>query len=183
MPERKPNAEGVECARFDRQLRRFLQPSSFSARRYSVITEKRAWILAVEDSDNDMYLLQRVLDEDAGPRDIVRARNGEQAIELIRDVAKGMIQSPPDFIVIDLNLPRINGFEVLEHLDAQEALHAVPVIVMTSSNQEEDLTKALRSGADAYFVKPLDPSSYRNLMKSINQARLVRSDKLTRPDP
>jgi CheY-like chemotaxis protein len=85
--------------------------------------------------------------------------------------------------VIDLNLPRINGFEVLEHLDAQEALHAVPVIVMTSSNQEEDLTKALRSGADAYFVKPLDPSSYRNLMKSINQARLVRSDKLTRPDP
>jgi two-component system, response regulator len=144
-----------------------------------VTAQKAPWILAIEDSDSDLYLLQRVLDESPGPKRVVRARDGEQAIALIRELAGGVREALPDLIVIDLNMPRVDGFEVLEQLVAQKALSAIPVIVVTSSQQEADRQRAMASGADAYFVKPLEFSRYKELPQIMDQARSARSKKVS----
>ena len=140
--------------------------------------KKAPWILAIEDSDSDVYLLQRVLDESPGPKEIVRARDGEEAISLIRELAQGGIEALPDLIVIDLNMPRVDGFEVLEQLAAHRVFRPVPVIVVTSSQQEADWQLAISSGADAYFVKPSEFSRYKELPKIMDQARSARSKKI-----
>lgn len=142
------------------------------------LNAKKAWILAIEDSDSDVYLLQRVLDESPGPKEIIRARDGEQAISLIRELADSGSEELPDLIVIDLNMPRVDGFEVLEQIVAQRAFRAVPVIVVTSSQQEADRKLAMASGADAYFVKPSEFSRYKELPKIMDQARSARSKKV-----
>jgi len=140
--------------------------------------KKEPWILAVEDSDSDVYLLQRVLDESPNPKEIVRARDGEQAISLIRELADGGSEVLPELIFIDLNLPRVDGFEVLEQIQKQAAFRAVPLVVVTSSQQEADKQLAMDRGADAYFVKPLEFSRYRELPNIMDQARDTRSKKV-----
>ena len=140
--------------------------------------KKAPWILAIEDSDSDLYLLQRVLNESPGPKEVVRARDGEQAISLIHEVAESGSETLPDLIVIDLNMPRVDGFEVLEELMAQRVFRTVPVVVVTSSQQEADRQLAMASGADGYFIKPLEVLRYKELLKIMDQARSVRSHKI-----
>ena len=140
--------------------------------------KKAPWILAVEDSDSDAYLLQRILNESPGPKEVVRARDGEQAISLILELAQSGNDGLPDLIVIDLNMPRVDGFEVLEHLLAQRAFQAVPIIVVTSSQQEADRQMAIARGADAYFVKPSEFSRYKELPQIMDQARSSRLKKV-----
>ena len=140
--------------------------------------KKEPWILAVEDSDSDVYLIQRALDESSNPKEIVRARDGEQAISLIRELADGGSEVLPELIFIDLNLPRVDGFEVLEQIQKQAAFRAVPLVVVTSSQQEADKQLAMDRGADAYFVKPLEFSRYRELPNIMDQARDTRSKKV-----
>jgi len=135
------------------------------------------WVLAVEDSETDMYLLQLALNTgESGPQ-IERARDGEQALEQLHELAEGH-RLLPDWIVLDLNLPRVEGHEVLEYLRSQEAFREVPVVIVTSSSAEADRKKALAAGADAYFVKPLDLASYRLLSGVMEQARQSRSERL-----
>ena len=136
------------------------------------------WILAIEDSDNDLYLLQRVLDESPGPKRVVRARDGEQAMLLIQELAAGGSEALPDIIIIDLNMPRVDGFEVLEQLVSQRAFRTVPVVVVTSSQDEGDRQLARASGADGYFIKPLEVVRYKELLKIMDQARSLRSHKI-----
>jgi len=140
--------------------------------------KKAPWILAVEDSDSDVYLLQRILNESPGPKEVVRARDGEQANSLILELAQSGNEGLPDLVVIDLNMPRVDGFEVLEHLVAQRAFQAVPIIVVTSSEQEADRQLAMARGADAYFVKPSEFSRYRELLQIMDQARSSRLKKV-----
>lgn len=143
-----------------------------------VNSEKTPWILAIEDSDSDLYLLQRVVNQTPGPKDVRRASDGEQAISLIRKLAAGGNEALPDLIVLDLNMPRVDGFEVLEQLVVLRAFLAVPIVVVTSSQQEADRQLAMARGADAYFVKPSAFSGYKELPNIMDQARNARSKKV-----
>jgi CheY-like chemotaxis protein len=136
------------------------------------------WILAIEDSDSDVYLLQRVLNDTPGPKEIIRARDGEQAISLIRELAESRNEALPDLIVLDLNMPRVDCFEVLEQLVALRAFRTVPVIVVTSSQHETERELAMARGADAFFVKPFEFSRYKELPKIMDQARSARSKRV-----
>ena len=142
-------------------------------------TKRDPWILAIEDSESDVFLLQRVLNDSPGPKELVRARDGEDAIALIRKLAESRNEALPDLILIDLNMPRVDGFEVLEQLSAPSAFRAVPVIVVTSSQEETDRQLALARGADAFFVKPLELSHYKELPKIMDQARSARSKRVS----
>jgi two-component system, chemotaxis family, response regulator Rcp1 len=140
-----------------------------------------SWILVIEDSDTDMYLLQRAVDAAPTARQIRRVRNGEQAIELLLQIADGGPESLPELVVIDLNLPRIDGHEVLAHLRAHAAFKEIPVLVVTSSSSEADRKRALAGGADGYFVKPMDIFSYDRLPNAMEGARRARLTRLTDP--
>ena len=139
------------------------------------------WILAVEDSESDTYLLQQAVERGPAPEPILRAADGEKAIELLQGLAETEPRSLPDLIVVDINLPRANGFEVLKLLAADKAFQQIPVVVVTSSRQELDRKKALAGGADAFFVKPLDLGSYARLPGIICEARRTRSLRLNSP--
>ena len=137
--------------------------------------------MVVEDNETDLYLLQLFLSAEPPVQHLLRARDGEEGIELLNEFASGGRGSLPDLIVVDLNLPRVNGHEVLAYLRAQQAFQKTPVIVVTSCEAEAERKKAIEGGADAYFVKPFDIASYRRLPDAIAEARRVRSERMAHP--
>ncbi len=143
--------------------------------------QNHSWIFVIEDSESDLYLLKRALGTGPDTEQVVRARDGEQGIELLDELASAGRAWLPDLIVLDLNLPRVDGHGVLAHLRAHRAFHEIPVIVVTCSEAEAERKRALAGGADGYFVKPFDLASYRHLPAAIADARRVRSERLMLP--
>ena len=113
-------------------------------------------ILLVEDEKNIILGVRTCLD--AVGYEIKVAENGEEAMERI---AKGH----PDLILLDLMLPKVNGFEVLESLKSDPKTAGIPVVVLTAKAEEEDRQKAAELGADAYMTKPFKPQELWDLLE------------------
>ena len=106
-------------------------------------------ILLAEDNPADVYLIEEALREHKVPFRITVAEDGEAAMAM---VASGEVQ--PDLILLDLNMPKRSGGEVLTHIRAQPHCRTTPVIVLTSSDSPADREEALRLGATSYIRKP-----------------------------
>jgi CheY-like chemotaxis protein len=117
-----------------------------------------AKILVVEDEPENRLLIGMVL-----------TTEGYQVIPAVdgADALARMAQELPDLILLDLMMPQMNGFEVLERLRADPATASVPVIVLTALAQERDIERAVSSGAQGYVIKPFEPDE---LLKHISQA-------------
>jgi CheY-like chemotaxis protein len=109
-------------------------------------------ILLVEDDENDILLIQRAFHKADVVNPLVVVRDGEEAIAYLANLDGNPV---PILILLDLKLPRKNGFEVLEWLRAQPGLKRLPVVVLTSSNQMPDIQRAYDLGANSYLVKPV----------------------------
>lgn len=110
-------------------------------------------ILLVEDDELDVISLQRVLKKMAGDIKLFTAFNGTEALELL----KGKNKIPlPDLILLDLNMPRMNGLEFLEELRKDRDFDSVKVFIMTTSNDEQDRFKTEKLGISGYIIKPLN---------------------------
>ncbi|WP_346763347.1 response regulator [Mangrovimicrobium sediminis] len=105
-------------------------------------------ILYVEDNSANLSLVQKVLAMVDGI-EMTAATTGEQGLELAR-------VSPPDLILLDINLPGMNGFEVLQGIRADARLKSIPVIAMTASATRAELADGMRAGFDCYLTKPFD---------------------------
>ncbi|HEV8649187.1 MAG TPA: response regulator [Actinomycetes bacterium] len=116
-------------------------------------------VLVVEDDDDHLFLIRRSLKDLAGVTVDV-ARTGEQALDHLR---RGRFDSQalPQLVLLDLKLPRLDGLEVLARIRADAALRSLPVVVLTSSEREEDREQALRVGATWYVCKPVDGARFR----------------------
>jgi two-component system response regulator len=132
------------------------------------------WILVVEDSDNDMFLLERALEK---RWQLWRARDGDQAIHALSKLLDGKGDSLPGTVVLDLNLPRVGGYEVLSFLRTHDLFDAIPVLMTTSAQVHTEMRTALSRGADAFFVKPFDLDSYGQLPSFVELARRVRLER------
>jgi two-component system, response regulator len=106
----------------------------------------------VEDNPYDEELTQRALAKNKIHNQIIVARDGAEALEHLFGHAEAS-QEPPALILLDLNLPKLDGFEVLRRIRAQERTRLVPVVILTSSEQEEDILAAYQAGANAYVRK------------------------------
>jgi CheY-like chemotaxis protein len=95
------------------------------------------------------------------------ANDGVEAMEILRRAGRHADKSRPDLILLDLNLPRKNGREVLESIKADEDLKRIPVIVMTTSKAEQDIFKAYNLNANCYVTKPVDLDEFLNVVRSI----------------
>jgi CheY-like chemotaxis protein len=127
-------------------------------------------ILLVEDDINDVFFFQRAMQKAAIPLEVQVARDGQEAITYLSgegEFADREKYPLPCLIVLDLNMPRKNGFEVLEWLRQTPPLDTVPAVILTSSQAERDRQQACDLGALAYFVKPGDPSQLVELLKLI----------------
>jgi CheY-like chemotaxis protein len=120
-------------------------------------------ILLAEDNDGDIFLVRRALEKRGVPHQLTVARNGEEALELLERAENGPASEAPSLILLDLNLPKIDGAQVLSRIRKTSAFSATPVIVLTSSDSPKDRESALALGATVYFRKPTDLQSFMNL--------------------
>jgi chemotaxis family two-component system response regulator Rcp1 len=124
-------------------------------------------ILLVDDSAADTYLTKLALNE-ALPDSRVRVvEDGEQALGYLDEIKNSPTAIPPDLIVLDLNMPRLDGFSVLTHLKAMPEYRSTPVIILTTSTWQNDINRAYRLGALKYFSKPSKWEDYITLGSSI----------------
>jgi len=117
-------------------------------------------ILLVEDNPGDVDLAKDALDQFKTPHTLHIASDGALALEFLFAFERGAGSLPdpivPDLILLDLNLPKIDGREVLATIKKHERLGQIPVIILTSSNAEHDLLQAYRSHANCFLTKPVD---------------------------
>lgn len=115
-------------------------------------------ILLVEDNPNDLELTLIALERSQLANDVVVMRDGEEALDylLYRGSYETRTPGNPAVILLDLKLPKVDGLEVLQTIRANDRLSAVPVVMLTSSREEPDLTRAYSLGVNAYVVKPVE---------------------------
>ena len=126
---------------------------------------KAVGILLVEDNDLDAEKLQRILNRLGDRREITRARDGIEALEVLRDDSRR--PKPPFVIILDLNMPRMNGQEFLAELRADPELKGLPVVVLTTSDRRADIEQAYANQVSGYLTKPLDLEDTAAMLQSI----------------
>src|SRR5437899_2174441 len=115
-------------------------------------------ILLVEDSKKDVELTLAALDEHRLANEVLVARDGAEALDYLRrrGAFAAREDGEPGVIFLDLKLPKVDGLEVLRQIKSDESLRMIPVVVVTSSREEQDLVKSYQLGGNAYVVKPID---------------------------
>jgi len=132
----------------------------------------RATILHVEDDSNDALLFQHACRRAGMDVNLQVAADGEEALAYLNgaDQFNNREAHPfPNLVVLDLKLPRVNGFDVLAWLRNENKLRRLPVIVLTSSSHQSDVKRAYDLGANSFLVKPLAFEALVDLAKGINQ--------------
>lgn len=124
-------------------------------------------IFIVEDNEGDVGLIEEVFEEAKIKSDIHVAEDGEEAMLYLRGEGKFSGFPRPDLILLDLNLPKKDGREVLREIKEDKSLHSIPVIVLTTSNAEKDILEAYNLHANAYVTKPLDFDQFIKVVGSI----------------
>jgi CheY-like chemotaxis protein len=124
-------------------------------------------ILLVEDSPSDAEFTIEALKEAKMRNHLSLVEDGVQAMEFLRRQGKYAQAPRPDLIMLDLNLPRKDGREVLAELKADEKLKMIPVVVLTTSRAEQDVLRAYQLHANCYITKPVDFQQFLNVVRSI----------------
>lgn len=117
-------------------------------------------ILLVEDNPGDVTLFREALKEIALPVELSVATNGLEALQMLHGAAPAASDSPVDLIVLDLNLPRKNGFDVLAALQHDPVRQYIPVVVFSTTNRPQEVNRCYELGANAYMVKPATVEAY-----------------------
>ncbi len=134
----------------------------------------RKVILLVEDNNNDELLAIRALKKCAVPTEISVARDGVDALEyLFGEDESGTRNKIPELILLDLNIPKLNGLEVLKKLKSDETTSHVPVVIMTSSTESSDINTSYALGANSYLRKPVDFKEFSFLIDQLTTYWLV----------
>jgi len=119
----------------------------------------RVDILLVEDNSSDADLTTRALVHGGFRERILRVHDGVEALDFISgtgDYQTRDTRHPPKLVLLDLKMPRLDGFDVLRELKADERTRSIPVVVLTCSNQSRDVAESYRIGANGYVIKPID---------------------------
>ena len=124
-------------------------------------------ILIVEDNPTDVLIAREGFLGAEMPNTLHVADDGIEAMEFLRQRGKYATAPRPDLIVLDLNMPRKNGHEVLTEIKADDALKHIPVVILTTSKSEEDITKAYRCHANCYISKPVDFDEFTKVVQTI----------------
>jgi CheY-like chemotaxis protein len=128
-------------------------------------------MLLVEDNPRDVRLIQRAFDKADIAHDLHIVRDGEEALAYLRRDGAYAEPNPaprPDLILLDLNLPRMNGHEVLRQCKQDDRLKPIPIVVLTTSGYDDDVRKAYEAGANAYLLKPVEFARFTEIMRQLS---------------
>jgi two-component system, response regulator len=145
---------------------------------------KRSMILLVEDNEDDELLTLRALTRNNIKNDVVVARNGADALDFLFGTgahAGRDLSVMPEVTLLDLKLPKISGLEVLRALRANELTKLLPVVVLTSSLEEQDLIRSYGLGANSYVRKPVDFNQFTEAIRHLGLYWLILNEKPPTP--
>jgi CheY-like chemotaxis protein len=125
-------------------------------------------ILLVEDNPGDVRLTKEALKEGKVYSNLHTVKDGVEAMEFLRKQGKYKDVPRPDIVLLDLNLPRKDGREVLEEIKSDDNLKRIPVVVLTTSKAEEDVLRTYNLHANCYVTKPVDLEKFMVVVKSID---------------
>jgi len=136
-------------------------------------------ILLVEDNPDDEALTLRALKKSNIMNEVVVARDGAEALEML--LGRGSDSEPamhelPAVVLLDLKLPKVDGLEVLERIRANPATRFLPIVILTSSREEQDLANGYRLGANSYIRKPVDFDQFVNAVQNLGLYWLVLNE-------
>jgi chemotaxis family two-component system response regulator Rcp1 len=124
-------------------------------------------ILMVEDSPSDTQLAIEALQEAKISNRLSRVEDGVEALQFLRRQAPYQDAPRPDLILLDLNLPRMDGRQLLEEIKQDPDLRIIPVVVLTTSRSEQDVLRSYELHANCYITKPVDFTQFMHVVKSI----------------
>ena len=126
-------------------------------------------ILLVEDNEDDAVIIQEVFADMRLATQFHVVRDGEEALAYLQREGKYKVVRMPDLVLLDINMPKMNGFEVLEAMKKDPRLQALPVIMLTTSHREEDIDRSYALGACSYLHKLVDLDQFKHLLKQFEQ--------------
>lgn len=122
-------------------------------------------ILLVEDNEDDVLLEQEAIVEAKLVNLMYVVRDGEEAMAYLRREGKYQNAQLPGLILLDINMPKKNGFEVLKEIKADPAIMHIPIVMLTTSDSESDIVKSYAKGASSFITKPMDFDKFRDVMR------------------
>ena len=131
-------------------------------------------VLLVEDSPGDVRLTQEAFHEANRTIRLHVATDGVEAMAFLNHEGKHAHAPRPDLILLDLNLPKMDGREVLAHIKENAGLKTIPTVILTTSEAEEDIAKSYQLQANCYLSKPVQLDAFESLVKSINDFWLTK---------
>ncbi len=125
-------------------------------------------VLVVEDDPGDVFLIREAFEFNKVHNEVHVATDGMEALDFLRGRGRHAGASRPDLVLLDLNLPRMGGREVLAEIKADPDLHTIPVVVLAASEAEEDILRSYELGANAYVAKPVDFDRFIEIVRLID---------------
>jgi CheY-like chemotaxis protein len=127
--------------------------------------EREIKILLVEDDEADAAVTIRLLNLNRLNKDLVWAKNGQDAIEALE--RKNREGNSPNLILLDINLPDISGIDLLIRIKENQLFREIPVVILTGSNEDQDIQKSYDLGASSYLVKPISNDAMKQVIKKL----------------
>ena len=127
-------------------------------------TSKKCPILLVEDNEDDVMITKRAIEEGQIRNNLYVTSDGEEALDFLRRKGRYREAPRPGFVLLDLKMPKLDGFEVLREIKNDRDLKSIPVVVLTSSGRDEDVEQAYALGCNNYIVKPV---SFEKFIKTV----------------
>jgi CheY-like chemotaxis protein len=141
------------------------------------MTSRLPLILCAEDEESDAIFLRHAFEKEKIGNPLLIVNDGREAIDYLSGASPyddRQMNPLPALIILDLKMPRLNGFDVLTWLAARADLARIPVVILSSSMAEADMRKASRLGAKEFIVKPNDPTEYSRIVRSLHALWLAR---------
>jgi len=126
-------------------------------------------ILIAEDNANDLELTMTALEENRVANEVVAVRDGAEAIDYLesRGQFAGREDGHPAVVLLDLKMPKVDGLEVLRYIKTNPRFHAIPVVMLTSSREEQDLIRSYELGVNGYVVKPVEFGAFMDAVRQL----------------
>ena len=136
-------------------------------------------ILLIENNEGDVFLTKKALQQIQTPNNITVALDGDSGIRMLKQEGEYANLPTPDIILLDINLPKKNGNDVLAEIKADDKLKRIPVIVLSCSNAEQDIARAYELHASSYIIKPINVMKFKEVVDVLddfwfNAAQLPR---------
>ena len=133
------------------------------------MSERSVVVLSVEDNPADMNIMLSALRDAKRSPEIHVAADGEEALAFLNRVGRHIVAPLPDLVLLDLSLPKVDGYQVLEAMKADPVLRRIPVVVISGSDREVDIARAYDAQMSSYILKPRDLNQYFTAIRSLKE--------------